>query len=504
MIADLEQYRSTFAHQAQEQLGRIERSLRALQVAPEDRAALDAAFRAVHTLKAMSATMGYNDITRAAHSLEDRLAYLERTHEPPTQTTLHLLFDAVEELNGQLRRIEADVLWNASGVTPSGGNASTDASAERLFSSPNAFSPQVRVRQKDLNLLLELVAELAVSSNQLEHTATEYAGANAEAVVRQQRELVRELRRLTWQLNMAPIGPVWEHYARVLHELARQQDKSIRVVTHGAEVELCHAMLDALNEPLLHLLRNAVTHGIELPAERAWAGKDTVGSITLRAQRAGDRILIQVADDGRGMDAGEILQTAYAQGLITREQRAAMTAQDAYRLILLPNFSMARTVTPNAGRGIGMSVAKAQLDAVGGRLDIQSAPGQGTTFTLDVPRLIGLIEVELVRAGKRIYGIPTSSIAAARVWLPSEIAAREKSAGDSAPPEWRILDVTTFKRVYKNQLTMPAGVCLVELHSPLGAMLRVDELLGKALLNYPFALQPAAIPILDPATLFTT
>ncbi len=489
--ADLEKYRSLYFTEAQEQLAEIVSSLDALTDAPTDLSLVEAAFRATHTLKAMSATMGYTDLTRSAHALEDLLARVRNENQAPTQVTLRLLHNAAEELGTRLQSAETNALLAAI------ERPARDDSTAEFLTSPLAAN--VSVRQQDLNLLLELTAKLAVSSNYLERVASELHSSQADQAVRHQRELIRELRRLTWQLNMAPIGPLFDRYTRVVTELARQQNKSVRVVTQGADVELCHAMLDQLNEPLVHLLRNAITHGIELPAERTWAHKDTTGTITLRAQRDGDRVLIQVSDDGRGMDAGAILQAAFTQGLITREQRSAMKANDALRLILLPNFSMSHTVTSNAGRGIGMSAVQERLKLVGGQIEIRSELGRGSVFTLDVPRLVGLLEVELVRAGMRVYAIPTAQIANAQVWMPAEIAKRQ--AQDTGTlKQWRILDVESFQPVSKARLNAPAGVWLVELEEPNNVALCVDELLGKALLNYPFAVQPASIPILDPLT----
>lgn len=496
MSVDLDKYRALYFAEAQEQLTAIQHSLDALGDNPQDRNQLNAAFRAAHTLKAMSATMGYGDVTRASHSLEDLLARLRTQQQNPTDLTLRLLRNAAEEIQQRLHRAETSAALSSS-ETPASAEASP------VLTSPLAAN--VRVRQQDLNLLLELVAEIAVSSNALENAASlpgadsGRAGApHMERAIRQQRELVREMRRLTWQLNMAPIGPIFDRYARILTELARQENKNVRVVIQGVDVELSHTMADQLNEPLLHLLRNAMTHGIEHVAERTYANKDTIGTVTLRAQRAGDRVLIQVADDGRGMDAGAILQAAFSRGLITREQRNSMNANDALRLVLLPNFSMAHTVTASAGRGIGMSVVQEQLHAVGGLIEIRSEVGRGSVFTLDVPRLVGLLEVELVRTGAQVVAIPTAQIAAARVWLPAQVAHRQKESEEGVNP-WRVLDVVSFKPVTRAQLAAPAGVCLVELLEPNGVVLRVDELLGKALLNYPFAVRAASIPILEPA-----
>lgn len=496
MSSDLDRYRSLYFAEAQNQLAAIHKSLDALADVPQDRSELSSAFRAAHTLKAMSATMGYGELTRASHALEDLLARMRNQNETPTDLSLRLLHNATEEISVRLRRAETGAVMHA-----------VESNQEELLPILTApLAASVPVKQQDLNLLLELIAELAASSNQLENAVLERypervslqsVAPHADSAIRNQRELVSQVRRLTWQLNMSPIGPVFERYARILSELARQQNKQVRVVMQGVDVELCHAMIDALNEPFLHLLRNAITHGIELPAERTWSEKEAAGVITLRAQRVGDRVLIQVSDDGRGMDAGAILQNAMAQGIVTREQRRKMNAQDALRLILTPNFSMSRTVTANAGRGIGMNVVQDRLNSVGGTLDIRSELGKGTSFTLDVPQLVGLLEVELVRKGNKIFAVPTSQIAASRVWLPAEIIRRQK-ASVVGLNEWRILDVETFQPVTKGQLNAAAGICLVEIQEPVGVALRVDELLGKALLNYPFAVRAASIPILDP------
>jgi two-component system chemotaxis sensor kinase CheA len=491
MSVDLEKYRSLYFAEAQEQLAALNRHLDALTENPQDRSELNHAFRVAHTLKAMSATMGYGELTRAAHALEDLLARTRSQTEAPSEITIRLLKNAAEDINVRLRRAETGAILQAAEQT---------APPETFTSTLNYLATDVRVRQQDLNLLLELVAELAVSSNLLEHAALQNKAVQTDATVRNQRELVSQVRRLTWQLNMSPIGPVFDRYARVLQELARQQNKTVRVVTHGTDVELCHAMLDELNEPLLHLLRNAITHGVEMPAERTWAEKDASATITLCAQRSGDRVLIQVGDDGRGMDAGAILQAAYSQGLVTREQRRSMNAQAALRLILLPNFSMSHTVTQNAGRGIGMSVVQERLQTVGGSIEIRTELGRGTVFTLDVPRLVGLMEVEMVRQGTSVFAIPTSSIKETRVWLAAEIEKRIKQG--SLNKEY-VLDVQSVKPIPLSQLMNPAGVSLVELSEPQGVAFCVDELLGKALLNYPFAVRAASIPILDPAVIFS-
>lgn len=490
----LDKYRSLYFGEAQQQLDLIQQHLRELEASPSERAPVDAAFRAAHTLKAMSATMGYQDLTRSAHALEDLLVRVRDDDEPPSALNIRLIVQSSDDVAQRLRRAEANALIAAADA----------ALLETTDPAPRApFTPlaaNVRVRQQDLNRLLELVGQIAVSSNHLERAVHEPPRPDVDPYLRIHRELLRELKRLTWQLNMSPVGPAFDRYARVLQELASQQNKQVRVTTSGGDVELCHAVLDELHEPMLHLLRNAMTHGMELPVERTYAGKDAAGAIALSAERSGDRVRVKVADDGRGLDAGALLQAAYTQGLINREQRSTMTTADAYRLIMQPNFSMARTVTTQAGRGIGMSMVKQRLEAVGGRVEIESTLTKGTTFILEVPRLVGLIEVELVRLGRRVYGIATREVLAARVWSVSELTHRLEEK-DGSQKSLRVIDAEHLKQLHKAQLNSPAGHCLVELHQPVGIALRVDELLGTALLNYPFVVQPASIPLLDPVTL---
>ena len=286
MSSDLEKYRSLYFTEAQAQLAAIHNSLDALADAPTDRNELNAAFRAAHTLKAMSATMGYGELTRASHSLEDLLARMKNQNETPTDLTIRLLRNAAEEINVRLRRAETTAVIAAV-------ENRLKSHPLPIFTSPLAAN--VRVRQQDLNLLLELVAELAASSNVLEYAASQSHAPQADTAVRNQRELVPRMRRLTWQLNMSPIGPVFDRYGRVLAELARQQNKTLPrrhagrgcgIVSHDARrVERAASCISCATR-----LRTAS----KCPPNGHGRKKTRRASSRCSAQRKGDRVLIQV------------------------------------------------------------------------------------------------------------------------------------------------------------------------------------------------------------------
>lgn len=485
MAIDLNKYREIYFSEASVQLDTIARHLDRLEQAPADHESLEAAFRAAHTLKGISATMGYDELTQAAHSLEDLLTRLREAADTPDPNrdagalTVRLIRRAFDDLSNRILRVQADSsrLLNMN-VPAALALSSADSRGATGMKGP------VRVAPYDLNLLLDLVAELVASSSELAEAARHNPGI-APLIAAQRRQL-RALQTFAWQLNMAPLSTVFNRFPRMLQEIAREQGEDIRIEIEGGNIELCHAVLEDITEPLLHLLRNAIAHGIEPPSERQQAGKPDYGTIYLTATRAGERVRIETRDDGRGLDAKQILDVALEQGLITPEARETMTDDEAFGLIMLPGFSLARAVTPIAGRGVGMSVVKARLEACGGRLEIRSKRGRGASFTLDVPRLIDLVEVELVRRGSRVYAVPSARVAGRRTVSASELATLGLSVFEPdtlAPP-----DATRATDELQT---------LVLLEKPRGAALRVDELLGKALLNASGTAPTSPIPILE-------
>jgi len=212
------------------------------------------------------------------------------------------------------------------------------------------------------------------------------------------------------KVRMLPVATVFEAFPRLVRDLARENGKEVELKTEGAETELDRKVLEEIKDPLIHLLRNAVDHGIEPPAERVQAGKPRQGAITLRAFQKGNRIVIQVTDDGGGIDRAKVKQAALKAGLINADDLQTMGDDEALRLIFAPGLSTRTHVTGTSGRGVGMDVVRKNIEALQGQVDVDSTLGQGTTFTLTLPLTLATTQQLLVQVGSQIYGIPISAV----------------------------------------------------------------------------------------------
>lgn len=216
-------------------------------------------------------------------------------------------------------------------------------------------------------------------------------------------------------LRLLPLATILGPLSRTIRDLAREEGKQVVITVTGGEVELDRRILQEISEPLLHLVRNAVSHGIELPQNRLAQGKSPLGQISLRAMRQGDRVMVAIADDGRGIDPQLVRQVAVGRGLISAEQAARLDDRAALELIYTPGFSTSPFITESSGRGVGMSAVKAAVHRLGGTIHISSRVGAGTTFTLSLPLTLSLIHVLLVSVGGQIVALPAADVRAIRI-----------------------------------------------------------------------------------------
>ncbi len=469
------EYRDLYFGEAHQQLARIGDALHDLERARADRVALENAFRAAHTIKGMSSTMGYEEAVASAHALEDLLQAVRQRPGGASASNLFFLFRALNQLGQVISRLEADT--PAQIGPPSGAHSTTG----ETMGPPASGVIQVTTEQLDqLNLLvLQLVAHAPpVNGDQSS------SGGEARSDFQQ---YLRALQDAVWRLRMVPIGDLFRLYPRMLDEQARRQGKEVRVLLEGESIEIGRGLAEEINEPLLHLLRNAVVHGIEPLAERMKAGKDPRGTIEMRARLEGNWVVVQVADDGRGLNAEAILAAAHAQGFISAEDRDALTEDEAFKLITLPGFSLSQMVTPLAGRGVGMDVVQAKVEALHGSLTIHSEQGHGTTFTMRLPRTFGPMEVELVRCGDGVVAVPAGQIESHRRYIGDGLEEL-----DGVP----LLDLRELLPSVANHAAPGADRVLILLNQPRVAVL-ADGLLGRALWKAPGPDQQAPIPLLD-------
>ncbi len=495
MSVQLAQYRELYFSEAREQLGRIAEALRKLERAPGDGTAFKAASRAAHTLKGMSATMGYDEMTVFAHALEDLLQSLhEHAHGDPI-TLIHPLFRTLDYLDGIISRLESGRSPETETIAarvPVAIPAPTPS--DSVGRAPGQVPSMVRVSSRQLDQVMALTVKLVANGHRLAHGQANAQDEARSAGWREHLSLLVELEAAAWSLQMGPIGQVFDRFPQMLHDLARAQGKEIRVKLEGGESEVGRGLLEEINEPLLHLLRNAVAHGIEPLAERLQAGKDPRGTVLLRAYPCGEWITIKVGDDGRGLDAQRILQAATEQGFISKAARRTLSEAETYDLITLPGLSLAPVVTSVSGRGLGMDIVRAKVETLRGSMRIRSRPGRGTTFILQFPRTAGAVEIELVRVGDQIWAVPAAQIEK-RFTSASDDLGRRTGESNLRGRAVRVIDLRSPLHLPPRQESEPCGLLMIK--NPAGTALRVDELLGKALWSTPSNGDAPLIPLLD-------
>jgi two-component system chemotaxis sensor kinase CheA len=269
----------------------------------------------------------------------------------------------------------------------------------------------VRVPSHRLDALVDLVGELVTLQARLARTAITIQDGSLTTISEQFERLVSQLRDTTMGIRMLPIGTTFNRFRRLVRDLSSQLGKEINLITEGEETELDKTVIEKLTDPLVHIIRNSVDHGIEKPEEREEKGKPPSGTISLSAFHSGAYVLIRVSDDGAGMNRERIYAKAIEKGLIAETTPlTALSDQDIYQLIFAPGFSTATNVTNVSGRGVGMDVVKRQIDSLGGSVIIESSPGKGTTITLKIPLTLAIIDGLLVRVGNELYVIPLSVV----------------------------------------------------------------------------------------------
>ena len=283
---------------------------------------------------------------------------------------------------------------------------------------PARAAKSVRVDVAHLEKLMNLVGELVIDRNMLQNIAARAEEASHDLdFVDSLAETARHLERLTNELQaevmkarMVPVEQVFNRFPRVVRDLARRFEKQVDFVVEGGETELDRSVIEEIAEPLIHLLRNAVDHGVESPAERAAAGKRPGGTIRIAARHEAGHIVLDVSDDGRGIDGRRVLRAAADAGTISDEEAARLDEADAVNLVFTPGLSTAAEVSDVSGRGIGMDVVRAALEKLGGSIGIATRLGEGTTFTIHLPLTLAIVHALLVSADRAAYALPLSSV----------------------------------------------------------------------------------------------
>ncbi len=266
----------------------------------------------------------------------------------------------------------------------------------------------VRVEAGRLDELMDRVGELVIAQARLSQLAGLHADSGIKTVAEEIERLSARLRDTTMSIRMVPIGALFGRFRRLVHDLSRDLGKPVDFVTEGEDTELDKTVIERLADPLVHLIRNAIDHGIEDPARRAGSPKGVTGRITLSAEHAGAQVRISVRDDGAGLDAARIRAKAEEKGLVA--PGVALSDQQVYQFLFAPGFSTAATISALSGRGVGMDVVKKTIESLRGTIDITTEPGAGTTVSLRLPLTLAIIEGLLIRVGEGRYVVPLAAV----------------------------------------------------------------------------------------------
>lgn len=299
----------------------------------------------------------------------------------------------------------------AKSVAPVTEEAKAATPAKAAAKAPVAApSRTIRVDIDRLDVLMNLFSELLIDRVRLEQLASEVKVPALTDAVEHMGRVSSDLQNIVLKLRMVPVDTVFNRFPRMVRDLAKSLDKKLDLIITGAETELDRTVIDEIGDPLVHLLRNSVDHGVEPIPDRIAAGKDETGVVKLSAFHSGNHVFIEIEDDGRGIYRDKILQSAIKKGVVTPEQSSTMKDEEVYQLLFAPGFSTAEVISDISGRGVGLDVVKSKISSLGGHVTVYSTPGKGTKFSVQLPLTLSIISAMLIRVGSEKYAIPLTSI----------------------------------------------------------------------------------------------
>ncbi|AFY41170.1 chemotaxis protein CheA [Nostoc sp. PCC 7107] len=425
-----------FLLESNESLSEIERDIIELEKASVNREALERIYRSLHTLKGNCGFLPFPKLESLAHAGESLISCLRESAKQslvnsdrnfavtqPIISTLLQTVDSIRQLLSQIKtttqegsddystliRDLAKLEQTQQVVTILQSSPATEPieTATTITGSESAY---IRVNVSLLDQMMNLVGELVLNRNQVMGFSQKYQDSSFSATCQRLNLITSQLQEGVMKTRLQPISTIWQKFPRVIRDLAIAHGKQVVVEMQGAETEVDKSIIEAIKDPLTHLVRNCIDHGIELPTERSAAGKQTTGKIFLQAFYENSKVNIEIGDDGRGLFPAQLKMRAQQLGLVSPAQAKTMNDAEAINLIFLPEFSTSQQVTSLSGRGVGMDIVKSNIDKINGSIEIDSQPGIGTTFKLKIPLTLTIIPALIVNSHGDRYAIPQASL----------------------------------------------------------------------------------------------
>ncbi|MFN3713490.1 MAG: chemotaxis protein CheW [Alcanivoracaceae bacterium] len=408
----------SFLAESGDNLEQLERDLVELEQQPDNQNRLASAFRAMHTIKGTCGFFGFPRLEALSHALEDVLVALRDgvlQLDPAIASALLEGVDGVRRLLAHIGQHGDDGGADYShligqlqtlSATPSQASSTAPASTAAVNADPGAAETTIRVDIGLLDKLMNVMGELVLARNQLLQYA---AGQNDSQLVNLSQRLnlvTSELQEGLMKTRMQPISHAWSSYPRLIRDLEQQTGKKIRLEQQGGDTELDRSLLQAIRDPLIHLIRNAVDHGIESPEQRLQKGKPESGLIKLRAYHESGNVIIDITDDGGGIRRDAIIARARERNLLRVDEDDQLSERDVLALMFLPGFSTAEKVTNISGRGVGLDVVRTNVERIGGSIDIQSEVETGTILKIKIPLTLAIIPALIVGCRHERFAVP--------------------------------------------------------------------------------------------------
>ncbi len=480
-----------------------------LEEHPEDSEAVNAIFRGFHTIKGVAGFLNLRQIGSLAHAAESMLDKARKGELKLSGAAIDLVLEAIDRMKmlvadlgqavGQGRPIatidelpdllirlrvcadSASVQQAHREPAPTTTVEARPAAAMATPTGPSTTDATVKVATDRLDNLINMVGELVIAESMVRQDVGQHLGGDLRLArdVSHLGKITRSLQELSMSMRMVPIQGVFQKMARLVRDLSRKAMKQVEFVSIGGETELDRNVVEAIGDPLVHMVRNSVDHGIESPEERTQAGKPASGRVELRAHHQAGNIVIEIRDDGKGLNRDRIFRKAVDAGLVREDQ--TLTDQEVYRLIFHAGLSTAEKVTDISGRGVGMDVVRRNIEALRGRIEIASTPGVGSTFTICLPLTLAVIDGLVVKVGTHRYILPLTSIEQSLRPTAAQIATVQ-GRGEMCMMRGELLPLVRLHRLFNVRPLAEdptAAIVVIVQDNQRRCGILVDELLGQ-------------------------
>ena len=408
-----------FVAECREMLEALGGEIVAWEAEPDDRARLDSIFRFVHTVKGNCGFFEFPRLEALSHAAEDALADVRAGRRHADGALVSAVLGIIDRIGEMVAAIEAGEEMPAgddsaliAALAPGAEGAAAPVAAALADGQKAAAAPRtIRLSVELLDRVMSTVSDMVLARNELARRLRESStDVSVDGAFERLSAIIAEMRDAITRTRMQRIENLFVGLPRMVRDLSAELGKQVLVDIEGGDVELDREMIEMIRDPLTHIIRNAVDHGIELPAERLKAGKREIGLLCVSARQSGNQILIDIQDDGRGIDGKKLVEKAIPAGIVEKADAAQLSRREQLALVFEAGLSTAKQVTAISGRGVGMDVVRSNVERIGGIVEVDSKPGDGTRMTLRVPLTLTIIPALTVSIGSQHFAIPRTAI----------------------------------------------------------------------------------------------